>query len=159
MQDWRIKMSLTKIINRSVILLSYGFSLTILPAFLLSSCNIWSDITKIACSFKNASSYDIKVEYSTIESEDIDNVLVLSNKSEQLLIYWYDGKLDEPSKDDFSDYINYIKVLIGDTLVYTQEPAKIELWSKPYSNKDDGIIHYHYSFHFTDSLITHDESP
>ena len=152
-------MSLIEKINIRVILLSYGFSLTILPAFLLSSCNIWSDITKIACSFKNASSYDIKVEYSTIESEDIDNVLVLSNKSEQLLIYWYDGKLDEPSKDDFSDYINYIKVFIGDTLVYTQEPAEMELWSLGYIKKDDGITGYYYFFTLQDSLITYDQSP
>ncbi len=151
-------MSFTKIINRSVILLSYGFSLTILPAFLLSSCNIWPDITNISCSFYNASLYDVIVEYSTIESEDLDSISVSSNKGKQLFFYGYDGRLDEPSKDDFSDYINYIKVFIDDTLVYTQEPAEIELWSKPYINEDDGIVNYHYGFHFTDSLITHYQS-
>ncbi|MDO9548394.1 MAG: hypothetical protein Q7J65_05470 [Candidatus Marinimicrobia bacterium] len=152
-------MSLIKKINISVILLSYGFSLTILTVFLLSSCNIWSDITNISCSFYNASSYDVIVEYSTIESEGLDSISVSSNKGKQLFFYGYDGRLDEPSKDDFSSYIHYIKVFVDDTLVYSQEPTDILLWSKPYINEDDGIINFHYGFHFTDSLITHYESP
>jgi len=160
MPDWRINMSLKKY-NKNIKHRLAGLIAVILTVVIFSACSIFPPTTNLYFDFYNSSSYDVVVEYEGIESEGIDTVFVLQNANTftNLLFYSYDGRLDEPSEDDFSTYLHYFKVFIADSLVYAQDPADISLWPQPYIREDDNITGYHYTFTFRDSLISYEQIP
>ncbi len=138
-----------------------GLCLSLLSIILLSSCfRIFDERTVIDYFIRNSSSFEIIVEYSTINSEEIDSVVLLahSNKS-RIFRYDLDGLRDKPNDEEFSNYLHYLNIFVNDTLVFSQNPTDKQQWSLVRDSFDDEMNFYYYGFYVTDSLITHYENP
>ena len=138
-----------------------GLCLSLLSIILLSSCffPIFDEVTFIEYDLNNHSSADILVEFSTIKSEGVDSIIVFSHSLSRIYTHELEGHQDKPTIDEFSSYLKYFKIIINDTLVYSQNPTDKQQWSLDRDHFDDDMIWYNYQFDVTDSLITHDQSP
>ena len=138
-----------------------GLVITLLSITLLSSCfRIFDERTVIEYFIRNLSSYEIIVEYSTIDSEEIDSVVLLAHSSKSNIFrYNLDGLRDKPSDKEFSNYLHYLNIFVNDTLVFSQNPTDKQQWTLEHDTFDDEANIYWYVFSFTDSLITYDQSP
>ncbi len=134
----------------------FGLFFVIVTVVTVTTCSIWPETTSIVCHFYNKTDHDLILNYSTIETNGEDTLSVCSLNGINLLYYVYDGVLDKPSEDNFSTYIHYIKVFINDSLVYSQDPSQIELWSYSVDYPEDGVKIYHYTFTLQDSMIVYD---
>ena len=137
-----------------------GLVITLLSITLLSSCfRIFDEITWIYYDLYNESSSEILVEYSTIETEDTDSIVVLTQTRSNIFIFELEGLVDKPSDEEFSNYLRYFKIFENDTLVYSQNPTDKKQWTLVRDSFDDEMNFYYYVFYVTDSLITYDQSP
>ena len=105
-------------------------------------------------SVSNQSSYDILLQYSTIDSAEVSEI-VKTGEVREIIGYTEDKIQDKLSQIEIQNVIYYINATVGDSLQYEQNPINLSNWRirKQSTVPDDGIMTFDYWLGLYDSMF------